>query len=67
MKKYILVPLCAIGLSVAAQVNPKLQTKLDQQAKEIETRVVEWRRHLHQNPELSNRETQTAVYIAELI
>jgi amidohydrolase len=64
MKKYILVPLCAIGLSVAAQVNPKLQTKLDQQAKEIETRVVEWRRHLHQNPELSNRETQTAVYIA---
>jgi amidohydrolase len=63
--KYSLFILCLITTSITAQVNPKLQTKLDQQAKEIETRVVEWRRHLHQNPELSNRETQTAAYIAE--
>lgn len=26
--------------------------------------VIEWRRHLHQNPELSNREFKTAEYIA---
>ncbi|MBX2913761.1 MAG: amidohydrolase [Cyclobacteriaceae bacterium] len=63
--KYSLLIICLITTSVIAQVNPKLQTKLDQQSKEIETRVVEWRRHLHQNPELSNRETQTAAYIAE--
>jgi amidohydrolase len=48
-----------------AQVNSKLQAKLDQQAKEIETKVIEWRRHLHQNPELSNREVKTGAYIAE--
>jgi amidohydrolase len=65
MKLLLTLTFCLIGISTIAQVNPKLQTKLDQQAKEIETRVVEWRRHLHQNPELSNRETQTAAYIAE--
>ncbi|MBX2895484.1 MAG: amidohydrolase [Cyclobacteriaceae bacterium] len=63
--KYSLLIICLITTSVIAQVTPKLQTKLDLQAKEIETRVIEWRRHLHQNPELSNRETQTAAYIAE--
>jgi amidohydrolase len=47
-----------------AQVSPKLQTKLDQQAKYIETKVIDWRRHLHQHPELSNRETKTAAYVA---
>lgn len=63
MKSLLLSVICLLTTQVFSQVNPKLQTKLDQQAKEIETRVVEWRRHLHQNPELSNRETQTAAYI----
>jgi amidohydrolase len=53
-----------IGPAVA-QTNPKLQTRLDQQAKEIEPKVVEWRRHFHQYPELSNRETKTAAKVAE--
>ncbi|MBN8651323.1 MAG: amidohydrolase [Cytophagales bacterium] len=65
MKPFFLIVICLFTTQIIAQVNPKLQTKLDQQAKEIETRVVEWRRHLHQNPELSNRETQTAAYVAE--
>jgi len=29
--------------------------------------VVEWRRYFHQNPELSNREDETAAYIAEYL
>jgi amidohydrolase len=29
--------------------------------------IVEWRRHFHRNPELSNREFQTAEYIAEFL
>jgi amidohydrolase len=65
MKSFFLIVICLFTTQIIAQVNPKLQTKLDQQAKEIETRVVEWRRHLHQNPELSNREIQTAAYVAE--
>jgi amidohydrolase len=65
MKKFILFILFIAAQQTIAQVNPKLQTKLDQQAKDIEAKVTEWRRHLHQNPELSNRETKTAAYIAE--
>jgi amidohydrolase len=48
-----------------SQVNPKIQIKLDQMAKEIEPKVIEWRRHFHQYPELSNRETKTAAKVAE--
>ncbi len=35
------------------------------QAKNINLKVVEWRRHLHENPELSNREFETAKYITK--
>jgi amidohydrolase len=55
-----------IVISIAnAQVNSKLQAKLDKQASEMEQKVIEWRRHFHQYPELSNRETKTAAYVAE--
>lgn len=37
---------------------------IDQRAEAIEDQVIEWRRHIHQNPELSNREFQTAEYVA---
>lgn len=30
---------------------------------DIEGKMLEWRRHLHQNPELSNREFKTAAYV----
>lgn len=36
---------------------------IDQQTDEIFDKVVEWRRHIHQNPELSNREFETAAKI----
>lgn len=63
MKKILLYLLLLATQQTIAQVNPKLQTKLDQQAKEVESKVIDWRRHLHKNPELSNRETKTAAYI----
>jgi amidohydrolase len=34
------------------------------QAKDIESKLIEWRRHFHQYPELSNREEKTGAYIA---
>ena len=37
---------------------------IDAQAEQLHDRVVEWRRHFHANPELSNREFETAEYIA---
>jgi amidohydrolase len=65
MKKNLLLLFSLVFTAGYAQVNPKLQTKIEQQAKELEPKVIEWRRHFHQYPELSNRETKTGAYIAE--
>ncbi len=56
--------LLLVASVAAAQVNPKLQAKIEQEAKAIEPKLIEWRRHFHQNPELSNRETKTGAFIA---
>ena len=58
MKK-ILFLILVTAISVSAQMSPKLQAKIEQEAKDIEPKLIEWRRYLHQNPELSNRETKT--------
>ncbi len=63
--------LCVTLLSILifgnafAQMSSKLQAKIDQQAQEIEGKVIEWRRHFHQYPELSNREVKTAAIVAD--
>lgn len=38
---------------------------IEKNIKEIEKKVIEWRRDIHQNPELSNREFETAKKIAK--
>lgn len=65
MKHTLLFLLLAISVAAQAQVSPKLQSKVDQQAKEMEEKVIKWRRQLHQYPELSNREIKTAAMVAE--
>jgi amidohydrolase len=66
MKKiYWCLVMIASTLAASAQVSPKLQAKVDQQAKEEESKIIAWRRHLHQYPELSNREFKTAAMVAE--
>ncbi len=50
---------------VAAQVNPKLQASVTKSATAIEPRMIDWRRNIHQYPELSNREFQTAKKVAD--
>ena len=42
-----------------------LSKEINAATERIMPRVVEWRRHLHQYPELSNRETKTARYVEE--
>lgn len=46
-----------------AQPNPWAET-IDQASDEIEQDVIEWRRDIHQHPELSNREERTARKVA---
>lgn len=47
-----------------AQVTPG---QLDQLSSEAQPQVVEWRRWFHQNPELSNREFNTAEKVTEIL
>jgi amidohydrolase len=44
--------------------NTALKTKINTLADQLEPKVVAWRRDLHQNPELGNREFKTAEKIA---
>ncbi|MFZ6001867.1 MAG: amidohydrolase, partial [Bacteroidota bacterium] len=52
-------------IAAHSQINPKLNAKLEAQVKEIEPRMIEWRRYFHEHPELSNRENKTGARIAE--
>jgi amidohydrolase len=60
---------CVVMAAMADQpqksaVSP-LASEIDRLAAAIEPELLEWRRHLHAHPELSNREVETAKYIAE--
>jgi amidohydrolase len=59
---FLLVLAAQLG---SAQVNSSLQTKVDQMAKAIEPKLIDWRRDFHAHPELSNREFKTAAKIAD--
>jgi amidohydrolase len=43
----------------------KLSDEIIQKSTRFENKVLEWRRHMHQYPELSNREFKTMRYIAD--
>jgi amidohydrolase len=50
---------------MAAKQKDELKEMIRKAAKDLHEEVVGWRHHLHRYPELSNRETATAAYIAE--
>lgn len=50
-----------IPLSTIAQLN---QNELNKDVNAVNPKVIEWRRYIHKNPELSNREIKTGAYIA---
>ncbi|PSR13651.1 MAG: amidohydrolase [Bacteroidetes bacterium] len=43
----------------------EFQTLIHAQAGELEAKVIEWRRYLHEHPELSNREFETAAMVTK--
>ncbi|MCX2795345.1 M20 family metallopeptidase [Microbulbifer thermotolerans] len=59
--KRLFLPL-ALGTALLSS-NPATATDPQQLLKQTESKVIEWRRHLHQYPELGNREFKTAKYI----
>lgn len=62
MKKLILPLFLVSGIAVG---QTKLKPAIDKQAAAIETKVIEWRRDIHKNPELGNNEIRTAKMIAD--
>ncbi len=54
--------LCLMTLAVRSQT--AIQSQIDNKANSISAKLIEWRRHIHQNPELGNREFKTMEYIA---
>lgn len=50
------------GTTLQAQVSA-LKAQVDQMADAMQPKAIEWRHHLHQYPELSNREFKTAAYV----
>ena len=64
-----LIGVLSLGLAllsgpVTAMQQP-LASEIDRLSAAVEPELIQWRRHLHQNPELSNRETETAKYVVE--
>jgi amidohydrolase len=55
----------ALLLSLSTANAQDLGARLDTAIATLEPRVIEWRRDLHQNPELSNREFRTSKVVAE--
>ncbi len=55
----------AMAASSGAGDLEALHRGIDRLADQVEPHVIANRRYIHQHPELSNRETQTAAYIAE--
>lgn len=67
MKQLSLLLLFVFASSTVIAQTSQLKQSIDERADEIEQEVIEWRRHFHENPELSNREFETAAYIAEYL
>lgn len=59
MKNFTLIILFLASTFIQAQ-----SKKIDKMINDVESKVIEWRRDFHQNPELSNREFKTAEKIA---
>ena len=64
MKSFFILLFNLLCLVCFAQTDPKLLSRMNQQAKEIEPKLIEWRRNFHEHPELSNQETKTGQIIA---
>jgi amidohydrolase len=65
IKHFLTVLLLSLSQQLIAQGNPKgLLEKINAAADKIESKCIEWRRDIHQNPELGNNEFRTAKLIA---
>ena len=62
--KNILISILTFSF-IVAQTPERVNKQIDKIADKIEKKVIKWRRDIHQNPELSNREFKTAAKVAK--
>ncbi len=66
MRRILLSVLAALAGASPLYAADTLTTQdIDRLAKEVEAKVIAWRRDIHEHPELSNREFRTAKLVAE--
>ena len=64
MKKFVILFLCMLSMtSYAQELPPNFSALLNN----IEPKLIGWRQHFHEFPELSNREFNTGKYIADYL
>jgi len=61
--KKLLIPF--LFLSITSFGQSSLRPKIDQSSNQVESKVIDWRRDIHQNPELGNQEFRTAKKVAD--
>jgi amidohydrolase len=65
----MLFPVAILVAALLQAVQPghtsKVSAEIDAKVAAVEQDMLAWRRHLHQHPELSNREVETAKFVAE--
>ncbi|MGK7297239.1 MAG: amidohydrolase, partial [Candidatus Wenzhouxiangella sp. M2_3B_020] len=71
MNRIFLLPLAA-ALAASSAIHAQDSAEewhayIDERTEALFGDIVDWRRHFHRNPELSNREFDTAEYIAEFL
>lgn len=64
MKKQLFT-LLALGITTGVSAQSSLKPAISTATAKVESKVIEWRRDLHQHPELGNQEFRTAKKVAE--
>ncbi len=65
MKQITSLLLGVMLLAAQQTIAQDISKTIDAKALAIQAKLVEWRRHIHEHPELGSREFKTAAYIAE--
>ena len=65
MLSRLLVVTVLVALSGMPMRAQSVSADVDKLAAAVEPELLAWRRHLHENPELGNREVKTAAYLVE--
>lgn len=58
------IAIALLAMATAQDAPPPAAAAIDAQIAAVEQDMLAWRRHLHEHPELSNRETATAKFVA---